>query len=102
MNVLAPFPELAEFAMRVTSKQSGVGFVERCHKVAKRIIATGARKDQKFERSASQAFVNVNSKQMKKIADPLYEVPFPGIDAQDDETELCAAMLVAGLEDVGD
>ena len=74
MNVLAPFPDLAEFALRVTSKQSGVGFVERCHKVVKRIIATGARKDQKFERSASQAFVNVNSKQMKKIADPLYEV----------------------------
>ena len=49
LQAMSPLPHLAEFAIRVLSKSSGVGDVERFHNVMKHCVNPVARKSMSFE-----------------------------------------------------
>ena len=83
LQAMSPLPHLAEFAIRVLSKSSGVGDVERFHKVMKRCVNLVARKSMSFENVERQMFIACNSRKMDTVHEPTWVPAVNGINGFD-------------------
>ena len=102
LQAMSPLPHLAEFAIRVLSKSSGVGDVERFHKVMKRCVNLVARKSMSFENVERQMFIACNSRKMDTVYEPTWVPAVNGFDTLEDREESSSEEELDELEDETD
>eukprot|EP01052_Picozoa_sp_SAG31_P050869 SAG31_NODE_11813_length_995_cov_2.772321_1_plen_173_part_00 len=84
-GTIAKIPELTYVAMRVLSKQAGVGPIERSHKITKSHVHTAARGNMHPKNVSREVFISINQRLVDKLEEFDYSEEYEMPESSSDE-----------------